>query len=138
MHIKTRFGEILKEFPKGKFEQIVQMNNANKYKKSFSAYDHLIALIYAQLSGSTSLRQVETGFNVHSQHHYHLGTGQIKRSTLSDANNHRNPDIFKQLVSYLIQFINRKQRKELNTLLYLLDSTPIQLRDSWHDWAKDV
>src|SRR5271168_3824584 len=41
--------------------------------KSFKSWDHLVALIYAQLSGNSSLRGVVAGFNANPQHHYHLG-----------------------------------------------------------------
>jgi hypothetical protein len=41
--------------------------------------------MYGQVTDVSGLRQLETGFNSHVTHHYHLGMG-IKRPTLSDAN----------------------------------------------------
>jgi hypothetical protein len=39
------------------------------------------------------LRGVVASFNANSHHHYHLGTGKLSRSTLSDANARRPPEI---------------------------------------------
>jgi hypothetical protein len=46
----------------------------------------LVCMLYAQLSGASSLRVLEAGFNSQSRHHYHLGVSPIKRTTLADAN----------------------------------------------------
>ena len=67
-------------------------HDGDAYDKSFKSWDHLVALIYAQLSGNDSLRGVVAGFNANPHHHYHLGTGQLSRSTLSDANTRRPDD----------------------------------------------
>lgn len=49
----------------------------------------MVALIYAQLSGYESLLAEVTGLSANPQHHYHLATGKLSRSTLSDANARR-------------------------------------------------
>lgn len=136
MYSNTRFQQLLEVLPRSLIEKTSQRLQADRYDKTFSPYRHLVALIYAQLSGARSLREVETGFNAHTSHHYHLGVQPIKRSTLSDANQRRNPRLFQALTEHLMQHIHRKQRRELRELCYLLDSSPIQLKGRGFNWAE--
>ncbi|MBK9785038.1 MAG: DUF4372 domain-containing protein [Betaproteobacteria bacterium] len=57
--------------------------------KGFGCWDQLVAMLCGHLSGAESLRQLEAGFNSQSNHHYHLGTGPVRRSTLAEANGRR-------------------------------------------------
>jgi hypothetical protein len=81
----TTFQELMKGLPRPTFDRVVKKHNADKYCKRFSHWDHLIAMLYAQLSGTTGLRPLQTAFNSHGDHLYHLGTAPINRSTLADA-----------------------------------------------------
>ena len=131
----TTFQEILKGLPRGAFNQIVERHNGDKYSKKLRHWDQLIAMMYAQLSGTTGLRPLEIGFNHHAAHHYHLGTKAIKRSTLADANAARKDVVFTETVQMLMQTVSRSLRSDSQALLYLLDSTSITLKgrefDRW-------
>jgi putative transposase len=87
------FGGLLEPINRRQFQATVE----DAYDKSSKSWDHLVAPIYAQLSGNDSLRGVVTGFNANPQYHYHLGTGKLCRSTLSDADARRRGGIFVQL-----------------------------------------
>jgi putative transposase len=106
------------------------------YDKSFRSWDHLVALIFAQLSGRDSLRAVVEGFNANSQHHYHLGTGKLSRSTLSDANARRPIGIFAQTFAALSAMASRQLRSEGREMVRLIDASPIPLGRvcSWATW----
>ena len=52
----TTFQELLKGLPRGAFDKMVKKHNADKYCKRFGHWDHLIAMLYAQLSGAPGLR----------------------------------------------------------------------------------
>jgi putative transposase len=71
-----------------------------------------VALIYAQLSATTSLRGLEASFNANSQHHYHLGSGRLMRSTLSDANRRRPVAVFAETFALLAGQLDRQTRRE--------------------------
>lgn len=120
---------------RGAFDRLVDKHQANKHSKGFSCWDQLVVMIYAQLSGSASLREIETGFNSQPTHHHHLGTHTVRRSTLSDANNKRNGQVFADVAQMLMRGAQRKLRQEGQQLLYLLDSTSITLKgpgfDAW-------
>lgn len=125
----------MKGLPRGVFDRIVKKHNADKYCKSFRHWDHLVAMTYAQLSGTSGLRPLVTGFNSHVAHHYHLGTGCLKRSTLADANETRKETVFAATVEWLMQQVSRPLRQHSAQMLYLLDSTSITLKgrefDRW-------
>ena len=136
MYRNTRFGDIMKGLPRGFFNQIIEQTEADKHNKGFSSWDQLLVMVYAHISGSTSLRSLLSRFNSHEAQHYHLGTQVIKRSTLADANRKRNVGAFKELCNGLLQQSHRRVRKDCQDLLYLLDSTPIQLKGYGYDWAE--
>lgn len=137
MYRNTRFSDILKGLSRGTFDRLVEKHQADKYCKGFRSWGHLVSMIFAQLSDCRSLRQVEAGFNSQAQHHYHLGTHTLKRSTLSEANQRRNSELFAELCGQLMQGAQRQLRRELGDLLYLLDSSPIHLAGlGYDDWAK--
>lgn len=136
MYRNTRFGALMKGLSRPAFEKIVAHYQADKHQKGFRCWDQLMAMIYGQLSGCRSLRELETGFNSQPLHHYHLGTRSIKRSTLSDANAKRSSEVFAQVCAELLGQMSRSLRNELKDLLYLIDSTPIPLKGlGFDDWA---
>ncbi|QPI51694.1 IS4 family transposase [Massilia antarctica] len=124
----TTFQRLMKGLPRGTFAQLVERHNADKYCKKFGHWDHLIAMLYAQISEAKGLRPLETGFNSHVAHHYHLGTSAIKRSTLADANENRSDTVFSDTAAWLMGKVSRKLRQQSNDLMYLLDSTSLTLK----------
>src|ERR1700744_2363094 len=95
------FASLLKPIERRSVEKIVERYDGDAYDKSFRSWDHLVALIYAQLKGIDGLRELETAFNANPQHHYHLGVGKLARSTLSDANARRPAAIFAEVFTKL-------------------------------------
>lgn len=131
----TTFSQLMKGLPRSTFNQLINRHNADKYCKKFGHWDHLIAMLYGQLSGTTGLRPLAAGFNSHVAHHYHLGTSAIKRSTLADANEKRSDVVFSEAANWLMGQVSRKLRKEGEQLMFLLDSTSVTLKgrefDRW-------
>jgi len=131
----TNFQELMKGLPRSAFDQVVRKHNADKYCKRFGHWDHLIAMMYAQLSGTTGLRPLQTAFNSHEPHLYHLGTSPIKRSTLADANEKRSDTVFSEIAQWLMGHVSAQLRKETKELMFLLDSTSVTLKgrefDRW-------
>ena len=136
MYHQTRFSELLKGLPRRVFDKAVKQNNGNKYSKGFSCWDQLITMLYAQLSGCKSLRELEAGFNSNQAYHYHLGSRQVKRSTLSEANKKRCVKVFSDTCEQLMNEVHSKFKGEMYDLLYLLDSTPIPLKGLGYEWTK--
>jgi IS4 transposase len=123
----SRIQELLKHVPRGQFDALVRRQQADKHTKKFKAWDQFTVMVYAQLSGATGLRQLEAGFNAQRTHHYHLGTQELRRSTLADANAQRSPQLFADIARSLMARTQRSVRRSCQDLLYLLDSTSITL-----------
>lgn len=82
MHFRpTIFAELLKPLDRRQFAKIVDLHNGDERTKTFTSWDHLIVLIFAQFSSIQGLRGLEASWNANAQHHYHLGTSAIARST---------------------------------------------------------
>jgi IS4 transposase len=131
----SRFAELIKLLPRGVFDRAVREERADRYRKSFSTWKQLIAMIYGQLSGARSLRTLTSGFNAHEGHHYHLGCATVCRSTLAQANAEGSVEVFAQLAQALLVQGRGKLRREASELVQLLDSTSITLKgrgfDEW-------
>jgi putative transposase len=128
-------GKLVEPINRRRFQAIVDSHDGNAYDKAFKSWDHLMALIYAQFSGAESLRSLVAGWNANCQHHYHLGSGRLARSTLSDANQRRPVAVFAELFGLLVSELDRLTRREGDALLRLIDSTPIPL-GKLCEWAK--
>jgi putative transposase len=134
----SRFAEVLKLLSRGFFDQLVAHHEADRYRKRFSCWQQLLAMVYAQLSSASSLRVLESSFNAHSAHHYHLGCKELKRSTLADMNASAPVEVFAQLAQQLMQQARGKLRKEGSELLYLLDSSSLTLKGHGFDhWTRE-
>ena len=134
----TTFQEILKGLPRSTFDKVVKKHNADKFSKRFRHWDQLIAMVYAQLSGTTGLRPLQTAFNSHELHLYHLGTSPIKRSTLADANEKRADTVFSEIATWLMSQVSGQLRQESKDFIFLLDSTSVTLKGREFDqWTSD-
>jgi IS4 transposase len=130
------FGKLLEPINRREFQTLVDRLDGDAYDKSFKSWDHLVALIYAQLSGATSLRGLQAGFNANAHHHYHLGVGELARTTLADANARRPVAVFAQTFAMLTQKADRRTRQEGGTMVRLIDASPIPLGKvcKWAKW----
>lgn len=130
------FSKLLAPINRRQFNAIVSRHAGDAYDKCFRSWDHLVALIFAQFAAATSLRGLEANFNANCQHHYHLGTGKIARSTFADANKRRPLAVFADTFAMVASQLDRNARREGKELLRLIDSTPIPLGKlcAWAQW----
>ena len=135
MYTISRIHSLIKPAMRGTFQRHVDACEADKYSKKFSCHELLVTMLFATFSNSKSLRILEQRFNAHPTGHYHLRTHAIHRSTLSYALAQKDITPFIAFAQGLMQSTDRKLRRESKTLLYLLDSTTIDLRgrgfDNW-------
>ncbi len=127
---------LLKPIDRRQFAALVERSNGDAYTKSFTSWDHLVALIYAQLTHADSLRALELSYNANSNHHYHLGADELARSTLSDANARRPPEVFAGVFTMLAGMADRQIRRSGAEMIRLIDSSPVPLSKicSWAKW----
>lgn len=136
--VSTILGDLLKIFPRYEFEKLENRYKGNRYTKYFTGWQQLIVLLYAQITGKDSLREVETGLKVQSDKWYHVGLRGIRRSTLSDAMKNRSSEIFEGLFYKLLDKCDKvipKHRFKFKNPLLTLDSTRVDLCLSLFPWA---
>jgi putative transposase len=131
----TIFSQLVEPLDRRRFDAIVRRHDGDAYDKSFFSWNHLMALIFAQLSHLGSLRALEAGWNAIPQHHYHLGCGALSSSTLADANKRRRVEVFAEAFALIAGLLDRHCRNDGQTFLRLIDSTPIPL-GKLCAWAK--
>lgn len=138
-NFNTVMQQCLHFLPKDKFEVLVGQHNADRGVRTFSCWNQLSVMLYAQATGKETLREIETGLKVQSQKWYHLGLKSVAKSTIADANSRRSYTLFESLFYELFQrtkdFIPQKKFAFKNEL-YSLDGSVIDLCLSLFDWAK--
>ena len=87
--------QVLKFIPASIISRTAKREMSDRYYKRFKTYDHLVTMIFATLSGSSSLREVSSIMLACEGKINHLGLSSYpKRSTLSDANKKRSSSVF--------------------------------------------
>lgn len=134
-HQNTVFHGVTKYVPWHRFERIVEKYGADKLSRKLTTKQHLIALLYGQLSGATSLREIVTGMASHETRLYHLGAEAVKRSTVSDANSSRPWQVFSELFAALLAQAHSGLRRTAGEAVRLIDSTSVRLSSLSAEWA---
>jgi hypothetical protein len=134
-HQNSVFHSLTKHIPWSKFEQIVEKHGSDRLVRKLTTKRHFIALLYGQLSGAASLREVVTGMASHETRLYHVGATPVKRSTMSDANSRRPWQVFSELFSQMLPQAHRGLRRAAADAVRLIDSTSVRLSSLSEDWA---
>lgn len=131
---KYIFSQLTDFLPKTKFDWLVKKYQGNKYVKKFTCWNHLLVMIFAQLTQRESLRDLISTLNAHKSKFNRLGFGEsVTRSNLSKANEQREARIFEELAYDLV-----KEARDLrigtisedffyNGNVFAFDSTTISL-----------
>jgi hypothetical protein len=135
-HQNSVFHAMLKHVPWGEFDRLVDEFGADARVRRLSTKDQFTALLYGQLSGAQSLREIEGGLASHADRLYHLGARAVSRSTLADANATRPPEVFAGLFARLVKQVGRGLRRKLGEAVHLVDSTSLRLSQLSADWAR--
>jgi Transposase DDE domain/Domain of unknown function (DUF4372) len=135
LHQNSVFHSLLKHVPWHKFEQAVEKHDADAKSRKLDTKRHFIALLYGQMSGATSLREVVTGMASHETRLYHVGATPVKRSTMSDANSKRPWQVFGELFAQMLPQAHRGLRRATADAVRLIDSTSVRLSSLSADWA---
>jgi hypothetical protein len=126
-HQTIVFQDVLKLVPWGELERLVTAHGADAGVRRLTAKRHLVALLYGQFSGSSSLREIETGLTSHGARLYHLGCVPVRRSTLADANTRRPAAVFTELFAIMALRAHRGLRRKVAESVYLIDATGVRL-----------
>ena len=134
-HHNIVFHGLLKHIPWMVLDRLVTEHGAEPDARGLKTRAHLIAMLYGQLSGAQSLREIETSLRSHASKLYHLGASTVSRSTLSTANASRRFEVFSGLLSALMAQLQCGYRRQIRDCVRLIDSTSVQLSGLSGDWA---
>ena len=139
---QTVFSQVMGFLPQYKFRQCVNRYGGNYRTRSFTCYDQLLCMAFAQLTYRESLRDIECCLRAMREKLYHMGIrGRISRSTLADANEKRDWRIYSDFALVLIDearrlYVDDDFGLELKETVYALDSSTIDLCLSVFPWAR--
>ena len=100
-HHNTVFSQILKLLPRHEFSTLAKQHDGQRRSDAMSRWTQFIAMATAQLTGRSSLRDIESTLASQKHLKYHLGSGSIKRTTLSRANQTLPSSFFEELFGKL-------------------------------------
>jgi len=135
-HHNSVFHDLLKHVPWAVFDGLVAAHGADKHVRRLSTKSQFVALLYGQLSGAASLREIVAGVESHAGRLYHVGAKPVSRSTLADANALRPSAVFSDLFSAMVGRAQRGLRRAIGEAVYLIDSTGLRLGGAGSDWAR--
>jgi hypothetical protein len=137
-HNNTVMAQMLQLLPRHVFEHQVETHAwQGPQPRKFSYWSQLAAMIYAQLSGKKSLRDLVFSLGRHLKKLYHLGLEPVKRSTLADANEQRPARIFAETYLKLLHRFQAELARFSSPLrrVKILDATYVPVCNSHFSWA---
>ena len=137
-YVFTQFLGLLSRY---EFQRIVNRYKGDYRTKRFKCWDQLACMILAHIRQENSLRDIDIALNAHATKLYHIGIKQCPKSTLADANEHRDYRIYEEFAKSLMQRARREYAQselalEVDNAVYALDASIIDLTLSLFPWAK--
>ena len=135
------FTQITQFLPQRQFRRIVAKYEDRTKGWAMSHWNHLLALMFGQLTGCATLRELTDITIAHAKKSIFLGFGRnpINRQMLSKANTLRDHRIFEEFAFYMVGIAQSKRitkEFELHGRFYAIDSTTIDLCMSVFRWAE--
>jgi hypothetical protein len=135
-HTNTVFRDVLKLLPWSAFDRLVEQHGTDELVRSFTTKRQLTALLFGQLSGAHSLREIEASMSSHQARLYHAGAAAPARSTFADANRDRDSRVFSDLFIAMLGMATRGLRRKMGDAVRLIDSTGLHLAGAGAQWAR--
>jgi hypothetical protein len=133
--------QLLQQLPWQRFAELSTEPAHAAADRGFTPKSHLVALIYAQLIGATSLGEIELGMQSQASRLAALDVTPARDATLSDANRHRPCGLFMALLLDMVSHLNRARRRHLEKshleeAVYLIDASFLALPMRHAGWAR--
>lgn len=139
---KYVFSQVIDFIPRYQFDKLVKKYNGDWHSKELTCYNQLLHLLFGQITGCDSLRDICMCLDAHKAILYHLGIrNSVTHSSLSRANENRDYRIFEELGQYLICIVRplysgtKLDEITIENILYALDSTTISTSIVLAAWA---
>ena len=139
---KYVFAQVIDFIPRYQFDKLVKKYKGDWHAKELTCYNQLLQLLFGQITGCDSLRDICMCLEAHSGILYHLGIKKsVTHSSLSRANENRDCRIYEELGKYLIALVRpmysgtKVTEITIENVLYALDSTTISISIVLAAWA---
>src|SRR6185295_20126274 len=99
----TVFSQITASLYQSEFARCAEAFPMRRCSRSFTAYDHFLALCFGQLTYRESLKDIITCLSARPQLQFHLGfRGRVTRTNLAYANEYRDWRVFAAVAEVLM------------------------------------
>lgn len=138
---QTVFSQLTDLLPRRAFNNALVRYDARGRVNGFSCSDQLLCMIFAQVTGRSSLRETVLCLNSLGSSRYHCGIrGRVSRSTLADVNERRDHRIFMDTAMAMINadvlvLPGDPELQHLTHRVFAIDSTTIDLCLKLFPWA---
>ena len=112
---KFIFAQLTSFLDRNHFNYLVRKYDGDRYVKSFTCWNQLMALMFGQLCNRESLRDVVVALEAHQSKCYHLGMGRnpIAKTTFATANQNRDYRIFEDFAFFMMEQARIRAKKNL-------------------------
>ena len=135
-HVNSVFHDVLKLVPWTTFDKLVDAYGSDDLVRKFTTRHQFKALLFGQLGGGSSLREIGEAMESHGARLYHCGAAAPKRSTFADANRLRDPRAFSDLFVEMLKGAPRGFRRKMGDAVRLIDATGLRLAGVGAEWAR--
>ena len=133
----TVFGGLMKAFPRWRFDKLAERHGADYRVRRLSSWSQFQTMVFAQLSGSRSLREAVGALERFPGVHAHLGLAPVRRSTLADANRVRPAALFEDVLEALVARLGASAGQRGREMLRLVDATRVLVGKRITSWEVD-
>ena len=112
---KFIFAQLISFLDRNHFNYLVRKYDGDRYVKSFTCWNQLMALMFGQLCNRESLHDVVVALEAHQSKCYHLGMGRnpIAKTTFATANQNRDYRIFEDFAFFMMEQARIRAKKNL-------------------------
>ena len=129
-HSNTILSQVLKLIPRHEFRKLAEEHDGRRRSDAMTRWTQFVAMSTAQLTGRTSLRDIESTLGSQRHLRYHTGGGEVTRSSLSRANQTLSYNFYESLFSKLYkrcQFASPSHPFRFKNKLFSLDSSLLEV-----------
>jgi hypothetical protein len=137
-HCNTVLSQMLKMIPRHEFEKLANAVDGKVRSTAMSRWSQFMALTVGQLSGRSSLRDIESCLSSQHHLHYHVGTQPVSKSALGRANEQRDAMFYAGLFKVLYQHCTQQAPQHgfrFKQKLFSLDGTLLNASMKLFPWA---
>ncbi len=138
-HRNTILSQMLKYISRHRFQTCVEAHHGDHRVRTLDCWTQLVAMLVGHVTQRKSLRDIESCLESAQVFRYHSGIGEVRRSTLADANESRSHDIFSEFFGHFYSqtaSLISKRAFKLKAPVKIFDATWIDLCLGLFPWAK--